>query len=116
MRYSPYPAENYALSTTNSGYLSPLGKRAEDEAIWNLAWLSIPHIDSYLKLAHEDFEAYRSLHSDFPFVAQVLMDGDFRSRSELRQMPTALSPAEFLEALTPEFYTSLRSYKHGGDD
>lgn len=116
MRYSPYPTENYALSTTDSGYLSPLGKSAEDEAIWNLAWLSIPYIDSYLKLAHEDFEAYRSLNVDFPNIVQVHINNDLKSRPELRQMLTTLSPAEFLKAFTPKFYTSLHSYERGGDD
>ncbi len=115
MRYSPYPAENYALSHRN-GYLNPLGESAEDEAIWNLAWLSIPHIDSYLNLAYEDFEAYRSLNVDFRFAVKIHIVEDLRSRPELRQMLTTLSPAEFLKVLTPKFYTSLHSYKHGGDD
>lgn len=88
MRYSPYPAEIYALSTTDSGYISPLGKSAEDEAIWNLAWLSIPHIDSYLQLDHEDFEAYKSLNADFPFAVKRHIVEDLKSRPELaRYLP-----------------------------
>ena len=116
MRYSPYPAENYALSTTNSGYLSPLGESAEDEAIWNLAWLSIPHFDSYLNLAYEDFDALKSLNVDFPFIVKIDIDAELKSRPELRQILTTLSPAEFLKVLTPKFYTGLHLYKRGGDD
>lgn len=115
MRYSPYPTEKYALSH-GAGYLNPLGESAEDEAIWNLAWLSIPHIDSYLNLAYEDFEAYKSLNGDFPFMVTTLIVEDFRGRPELRQILTTLSPAEFLKVLTPKFYTSLHSYKRSGDD
>ncbi len=115
MRYSPYPADNYSL-TTGTNYLSPLDESDKDEAIWNLAWLSIPHIDSYLDLAYKDFKAYKSLNEDFPFHVKVRVDAELKSRPELRQILTTLSPAEFLKVLTPKFYTSLHLYKRGGDD
>ena len=98
MRYSPYEMSDYGLQH-QGGSVTPITAEVYNEAEWNLHWASIPELDGYLNLPYEDFDAFRSMTQEFPFLRKGQVEALLNACPPLRTALETGTPAQASELL-----------------
>lgn len=114
MRYSPYPASEYALKSEGQCFnpmFPEVNKGAPtdyDEAKWNLYWALIPELDQLLELQHGDFDGYARICKSIKFERKITANGMLAADRHLEAMLLHREPAELYGYLQAHKDTMLK--------
>lgn len=118
MRYSPYEMKDYGLQH-GGGVVYPFpndfkSATAESEAMWNLTWLAIPEVDSYLDVPYEDFAAFNTLLQAFPYHLTVWVRDVLKRYPAIIQALSTMEPTAFMRALSTALRQPLAHHRDPG--